>query len=428
MHRFQPEVEPNNQNSSFKSKQLYDKVELRYRMNIMEDENMSKSIGQIIKELRKERNLTQEELAELLSVSGQAVSKWENELCMPDVSQIVPIAKIFGVSTDVLFGTYGESDDDEAMKIIDKAQKQTYDENGKCSVESIYSGYLTVQEGLKRYPNNTILLLFSLERGMALAYPDNDCYDAEHAKAIYEESIRQANIVISYGKNAGDILRAHMIMVLLHSANGNFTQAGEHSYQFPTRADMTTFNMSAYIAHAEQKYTDESKFRQYDFAYLFEALLDNMVCNGNALFLCGKYEDALTVFTSANAMIETVFKDETCLPSIHIRDSGDLYALIAKTYIKLGNADGAMLWLKKMADYELVIRSRYNDMKLKTPVLREVTFFPYYKNSKSRKGYLDSLLEKLSESDFYKLKDNNEYKVLVKHVSDERDKENIQKC
>ena len=73
---------------------------------------MSKSIGQMIKELRCERGLTQENLAELLNVSGQAVSKWENEICMPDVSQIVPIAKTFGVSTDVLLGFCGESDDD----------------------------------------------------------------------------------------------------------------------------------------------------------------------------------------------------------------------------------------------------------------------------------------------------------------------------
>lgn len=385
---------------------------------------MSKSIGQIIKELRKERNMTQEELAELLRVSGQAVSKWENELCMPDVSQIVPIAKVFSVSTDVLFGIYGESDDDEAMKIIDLSQKQIYDENGKCSVESIYKGYMTIQDGLKRYPNNTLLLIHSLETGLGIAYPDNCFYDTEHAKTIYEESIRQANIVINYSKNAGDSLRAHMIMVLLHSAFGNFSQAGEHSYQFPTRADMTTFNMSAYIAHAEKKYSDETTYRQYDFAYLLEALLDNMVSNGNALFLCGKYEDALTVFTSAISFIEIVFKDERFVPSIHIRDSGDIYNLIAKTYIKLGNIDNAILWLKKMVDYELNICSEYtNNMKLKNPLLSAVTFLNYYKSFKSRKGYLESLLGNLEDHAFDDLKDNIEYQRIVRYVSGERDKE-----
>lgn len=392
--------------------------------DIMEDKRMSKSIGQIIKELRCERGLTQENLAELLNVSGQAVSKWENEICMPDVSQIVPIAKIFGVSTDVLFGVCGESDDDAAMKIIDTAKKQIYDENGICTAESIYRGYLTVQDGLKCYPTNMILLIKSLEYGLSLAYPDNDCYDAAHAKNIYAESIRQANVVVSYGKNTGDILRTHMIMVLLHSVFGNMIQAKEHADCLPTRADLTTFNMLAYIAHAERKYRDESAYRQCDFAYLFEALLDNMVCSGNALFLCGNYEDALSVYTSAGTFIENVFRDEACLPPVHIRDSGDLYAQIAKTNMKLGNFDGAVHWLKKMVDYDLVERRKFTDtMKPKTPLLGEAPFLYFYHNNKSLKGYLVSLLEKLSDNAFDELKDNIEYKALIKFVSEERDKE-----
>jgi|GEM_PF-3638723 Predicted transcriptional regulators len=62
------------------------------------------TIGQMIKKLRKERNLTQEQLAEQINVTFQAISKWENETGMPDISQIVPLANAFSVSTDTLFG------------------------------------------------------------------------------------------------------------------------------------------------------------------------------------------------------------------------------------------------------------------------------------------------------------------------------------
>ena len=66
---------------------------------------MQHSIGKMIKELRKNRGLTQEELAEKIGVTAQAISKWENESGMPDLSQIVPLAHVFGVSTDTLLGT-----------------------------------------------------------------------------------------------------------------------------------------------------------------------------------------------------------------------------------------------------------------------------------------------------------------------------------
>ena len=49
---------------------------------------MKETMGQIIRRLRKERNLTQDELAEQLGVTFQAISKWENDTGMPDISQI----------------------------------------------------------------------------------------------------------------------------------------------------------------------------------------------------------------------------------------------------------------------------------------------------------------------------------------------------
>jgi transcriptional regulator with XRE-family HTH domain len=63
----------------------------------------TKSIGQIIAELRKEKGVKQEELASYLNVSAQAVSKWENG-GTPDIEHIPAIADFFGVTTDEIFG------------------------------------------------------------------------------------------------------------------------------------------------------------------------------------------------------------------------------------------------------------------------------------------------------------------------------------
>lgn len=62
-----------------------------------------KSIGQKIRTLRKNKNLTQEQLAEALSVSAQSVSKWENLISTPDVTLLPVIARYFGITMDELF-------------------------------------------------------------------------------------------------------------------------------------------------------------------------------------------------------------------------------------------------------------------------------------------------------------------------------------
>lgn len=64
---------------------------------------MSTTLGKKISELRKEKGITQEELAERLGVSPQAVSKWENDLSCPDIMLLPELAKLFDVAIDELF-------------------------------------------------------------------------------------------------------------------------------------------------------------------------------------------------------------------------------------------------------------------------------------------------------------------------------------
>ncbi|HFI0266716.1 TPA: helix-turn-helix domain-containing protein [Streptococcus suis] len=61
-----------------------------------------KQLAQQIKNLRTTKNLSQDELAEKLYISRQAVSKWENGEATPDIDKLVQLAEIFGVSLDYL--------------------------------------------------------------------------------------------------------------------------------------------------------------------------------------------------------------------------------------------------------------------------------------------------------------------------------------
>ena len=78
-------------------------------------------------ELRKKHNLSQEELAEKLGVSRQAVSKWERSEASPDTDNIIALAKIYGLTLDELI--YGEKEETKETKETTKENKSSQSDN-----------------------------------------------------------------------------------------------------------------------------------------------------------------------------------------------------------------------------------------------------------------------------------------------------------
>lgn len=74
--------------------------------------------SEIFKQLRQERDLTQEALADYLGVSFQAVSKWERGESYPDIEILPEIAGYFGVSVDDLLGVNRAESEKEILSII----------------------------------------------------------------------------------------------------------------------------------------------------------------------------------------------------------------------------------------------------------------------------------------------------------------------
>ena len=79
-------------------------------------------LGERIKELRLRDGRTQDALASELGVTAQAVSRWEKEICYPDMEMIPSIANYFGVSIDELFGY-----DNERSKKVDNLAAEIND-------------------------------------------------------------------------------------------------------------------------------------------------------------------------------------------------------------------------------------------------------------------------------------------------------------
>lgn len=79
-------------------------------------------------ELRKQHNLSQEELAEKLGVSRQAVSKWERSEASPDTDNLIALAKIYGLSLDELI--YGERDNSKEKENNEEKEDSTAEASG----------------------------------------------------------------------------------------------------------------------------------------------------------------------------------------------------------------------------------------------------------------------------------------------------------
>jgi transcriptional regulator with XRE-family HTH domain len=111
---------------------------------------MDLTIGNKIKALRKQRGITQEQLADSIGISFQAVSKWENNVALPDITLVPALASYFGVTTDELLDYNLKEMRENITAICDEAYK--YRESDAPKSKEI------LENGLRKYPDNDILL------------------------------------------------------------------------------------------------------------------------------------------------------------------------------------------------------------------------------------------------------------------------------
>ncbi len=102
----------------------------------------NEKIAHFISELRKEKKLTQKELAEQLGVTDKAVSKWERGLSCPDISLLSKLSTVLGITTtELLNGEKAESSSPEINAIVD-ATLQYADTTTKSIIVSIAGSFV----------------------------------------------------------------------------------------------------------------------------------------------------------------------------------------------------------------------------------------------------------------------------------------------
>ena len=105
---------------------------------------METKLAENIRTFRKERALTQEQLAEVLGVTVGAVYKWEAKLSQPELTMIMTMADFFDTSVDVLLGY--EMKDNRLQSTVDRLKKYYHDKDRE--------GLREAEKALKKYPND----------------------------------------------------------------------------------------------------------------------------------------------------------------------------------------------------------------------------------------------------------------------------------
>ena len=151
-----------------------------------------KNFGETLKKLRKQKDMTQEQLAEYLNISPQAVSRWEINSTLPDITLVPMLANIFDVTTDMLLGVDIDAKEKRINEITQEADNYFWKkQNGEAEK--------VLRAGLKEYPNSYILMdkLVSVISSFISGYDVR--WGEEEKKAFDEEKkpVREEIIALS---------------------------------------------------------------------------------------------------------------------------------------------------------------------------------------------------------------------------------------
>ena len=170
-------------------------------------------LGRRIKELRKTRNITQQDLAEMLGVSYQAISRWENSITSPDITALPVLANIFNVTVDYLL----DVNINENTQIIENIYKQSWE---LCVNQKHKEAQELLEEKTKLFPNNYFLKNELLNIYYVLMYDDD--------KEIYQDKIIDlANEIIKNCLISDYKFSAFKALILIYGSKNEFTKGKE---------------------------------------------------------------------------------------------------------------------------------------------------------------------------------------------------------
>ena len=356
------------------------------------------SIGHIIRRLRKEQGITQEELSEAIGVTPQAVSKWENGAGLPDISQLVPLANYFRVNMDTLFSRSESTVDQEVHVLI------TEIENGTASGYQRFEQYT---EALKTYPNHPILLRRILRWAewqiTSEATPKN--------ARLLTEGLKAADLLIRHSQSPLETVRVKESRIRLLARGGRYAEAEKYAMEFEIPL-LNDHSLLACICHEQKDYPAEIRHRQESITRLAAALADEISHLGTAYRENGQYAEAVETHSVNLQLPYTLHrggKYHAPLMNFHAISGFDAaYCLVlAERY------EDALTLLERIFDYaEEQCPYSTNRASLTSPLFNGIDMTPFHGES-----LLSDYLHHIQNPAFQPLHDHPRFQILLKRYA-----------
>ena len=239
-------------------------------------------IGEKIKTLRKQKNISQEVFAGYLGVTFQAVSKWENGITLPDVTLIPAIASFFGVSTDELFDFNRFEAEKQVEKICHEAYEYRFTDPARS--EKI------LREGLQRFPGNDIIL-------------NNLLYTMDYSDR-FDEVITLCKSLMESTKDDSVKYDATRILATCYKENG-YESLVKPTLEIIPEIYFTKLGLMATLLEGEDAYEAAQKQKNLS----AEDLIDMLIITGRYLLMQGEREKGLSQLRIAKAVSEAFAED-----------------------------------------------------------------------------------------------------------------------
>ncbi|MBE6626737.1 MAG: helix-turn-helix domain-containing protein [Ruminococcaceae bacterium] len=364
---------------------------------------MNIKIGQKIKQLRQRDGRKQEDLANALGVSPQAISRWEASGGYPDMELIPAIANYFNISIDELFG-YSKDRGDKLKAILSKADK-AIGENGDMTecVEMLRAAIEEFPSEPKLYMNLGFALdLLGWKKYGARSYTRNDSdyayEDTEYnsQNVYWQEALRAYEKALTFDISAEDRDVMTQRLVLYYAKMG-----------YTDRAKTLASKQNSIISCRETlmpKATEAEERDKYQGEAIISLLteLKNVICNS----VCSKISlftqaEGIKLFVDLAQLYESVFSDGRCgVVHYHLSELY-LHAVVFESRLNK-NTDQAFEYFKKGFEQKKLYDSVRcsGEYQYTSPLVAKVTFpsenFPSI-SATFWKGWMEVLPEEIKK-------------------------------